>query len=305
LRRFAIVQAPSGLGLRASGVEKLGDVLLDLGLRRALGARSVGTVWPPRPSEVVDPSSGILNGPEIAAYAHRLADVVGEALDAADEIPLVLGGDCSILLGGMLALRRRGGAGLLFLDGHADFYQPSAEPLGEAASMDLALATGYGPPAVGDLEGRVPLVRAEHVVILGHRDAEEQVEAGSQQLPADLLAFDLNDVRATGAATAAARAVAHLTRPGAPARFWVHVDADVLDDAVMPAVDYRLPCGLSPEELSTVLARAMATGRVAGVEITIYNPALDPERAAGLTLVDALVRGLAAATARARARPRS
>jgi len=48
---------------------------------------------------------------------------------------------------------------LLFLDGHADFYQPSAEPSGEAASMDLALATGYGPPGVGDLEGRSPLVR--------------------------------------------------------------------------------------------------------------------------------------------------
>jgi len=39
----------------------------------------------------------------------------------------------------------------------------------------------------------------------------------------------------------------------------VHVDADVLDDAVMPAVDCRQPGGLTPGELATILAAAMAT----------------------------------------------
>ena len=57
----------------------------------------------------------------------------------------MLGGDCSILLGNLLALRRRGRYGLLFVDGHADFYHPEANPNGEAASMDLAFATGRGP----------------------------------------------------------------------------------------------------------------------------------------------------------------
>ncbi len=93
-----------------------------------------------------------------------------------------------MLLGGALALRRRGGAGLLFLDGHADFYQPSAEPSGEAASMDLALVTGHGPREICDVEGRSPLVRAEDVVIVGFRDAEAQVRDGSQPLPAELVA---------------------------------------------------------------------------------------------------------------------
>ena len=110
-----------------------------------------------------DPPSGVLNGSEVAGYAVALADAVGTVLDAG-EVPLVLGGDCSVLLGGALALRRRDGAGLLFLDGHADFYQPSAEPSGEAASMDLALATGHGPSAVGDIEGRSPTRRRR-----GHR----------------------------------------------------------------------------------------------------------------------------------------
>jgi arginase len=289
--RFAVVRAPSGLGLRASGVEGLGDALLGHGLAQALCARLATMVAPPPASGVRDPASGVLNGPDVAAYAVTLANAVGAVLDAG-EVPLVLGGDCSVLLGGALALRRRGGAGLLFLDGHADFYQPSAEPSGEAASMDLAFATGHGPPAVADLEGRSPLVRAEHAVIVGFRDAEEQAHDGSQPIPDRLLALDIAAVRAAGAHGAAEHALAHLTRPGAPDRFWVHVDADVLDDAVMPAVDYRQPGGLSADELATILASAMATGRVAGVEVTIYNPALDPAGTAGAALTGALARGL-------------
>ena len=60
----------------------------------------------------------------------------------------------------------------------------------------------------------------------------------------------------------------------------------------MPAVDYRQPGGMSPDELAIVLAAAMATGRVAGVEVTIYNPTLDPDGTAGAALTEALVRGL-------------
>jgi arginase len=304
VRRFAVVRAPSELGLRAAGVKGLGDALLGHGLAQALGARIAAIVAPPPASGVRDPASGVLNAPEVAAYAVVLADAVGAVLDAGD-VPLVLGGDCSVLLGGALALRRGGGGGLLFLDGHADFYQPSAEPSGEAASMDLALATGHGPPAVGDLEGLAPLVRDQDAVVVGFRDAEEQARNGAQPLPGTLLALDLAAVRAAGVPAAAERAIAHLTRPSAPDRFWVHLDADVLDDAVMPAVDYRQPGGLSPDELATILAVAMATHRVAGIEVTIYNPALDADGTAGAALTWALTRGLGAPPPNPLSRPRS
>jgi len=60
----------------------------------------------------------------------------------------------------------------------------------------------------------------------------------------------------------------------------------------MPAVDYRLPGGLSVGELSHVLRAVADSGRLAGVEVTIYNPALDDDGAAGRHLTDALVAGL-------------
>jgi len=74
--------------------------------------------------------------------------------------------------------------------------------------------------------------------------------------------------------------------------FFLHVDADVLDDAIMPAVDYRLPGGLSAVELRHVLRAAAASGRLAGLEVAIYNPALDRDGSAGRLLADALVDGL-------------
>jgi arginase len=74
--------------------------------------------------------------------------------------------------------------------------------------------------------------------------------------------------------------------------FWLHLDADVLDDAIMPAVDYRLPGGLSWPELEALLAAARATGRLAGLEVTIFNPRLDPTGAIAGALTDGLVAGL-------------
>lgn len=119
-RPFAVVGAPSRLGLRAAGVEGLGEALLGRGLAKAFGARHCNNGRAPTCSGICDPASGVLNGPEVVAYALALADAAEAVLDAG-EVPLVLGGDCSVLLGGALALCRRGGAGLLFLDGHADF----------------------------------------------------------------------------------------------------------------------------------------------------------------------------------------
>ncbi len=282
-RRSAILEAPSILGLKPTGVEHLPETLLESGLAERIHARRAGRIEPDAPySAWRDPQTQTLNARGIANYALKLAEAVGSLLDS-EEFPVVLGGDCSILLGPALAMRRRGRYGLLFIDGHADFYQPEAEPNGEAASMDLAFVTGRGPSILTNLDGRSPLVRDEDVVVFGFRDMAEQAQYGCQPLPPGLRAYDLDAIRRRGIASAAQEAVGHVARPGL-AGFWIHVDADCLDDAIMPAVDYRLPGGLSALELETVLRAALATGRAVGMEVTIYNPALDTGGAAGRIL---------------------
>lgn len=208
------------------------------------------------------------------------------------EFPLILGGDCTILLGPMLALRRRGRYGLLFIDGNADFFQPEAEPNGEGASMDLAWVTGHGPHIVTDHEGFHPLVRAEDVVAVGFRDHDDQREYESQPLPAALTRFDLPGIRSAGIEAAMWQAVDYLDSTGIEG-FLVHLDADVLDDEIMPAVDFRMPGGLSRTELVTALRIALSSKGAVGMEVTIYNPALDQDGAAGRLLCDLLADSLA------------
>ena len=288
---YAVIEAPSVLGLFPRGVEHLPDALLGAGLADALDARRAGRVEPPPYEPRRDPATGLLNPAGLRDYARQLADATGEVLDGG-EVPIVLGGDCSILLGNLLALNRRGRFGLLFLDGHADFYQPEAEPNGEAASMDLALATGRGPRVLADLDGRGALVRDEDVVAFGRRDAEEADAAGSQRIEDTAVAvIDLATVRDLGVDRAVGDALERVVRPELDG-FWIHVDCDVLDDAVMPAVDYRLPGGLSWDELESVLAAAIATDRAVGLELTIFNPALDTDGVIIRTLVARLGRAL-------------
>jgi arginase len=290
-RRYAIIEAPSILGLKPTGVDGLPSRLLRNGLADRLDARHAGRVEPPAYSAERDPQTRTLNAQAIAAWTPQLADAVEQVLDR-DEFPLILGGDCSILLGPALALKRRGRFGLLFIDGHADFYQPEVNPNGEAASMELAFATGHGPALLCDLEGRGPLVRSEDVVAFGFRDLEEQRTYGSQPLPADLLAFDLQTVRRRGISQAAATAVQHVAQPVLDG-FFIHLDADSLHDDIMPAVDYRLPDGLSPDELTILLRAALSSGRAVGMEVTIYNPALDADGSAGRELTNTVVAALA------------
>ena len=300
IQRYAVIEAPSILGLKPAGVERLAEVLVRNGLAERLNARRAGRVETLPYASERDPATLTLNAQAIAAWTPRLADAITRVI-VEGEIPLILGGDCSILLGAMLALKRRGRFGLLFLDGHADFYQPEANPNGEAASMELAFATGHGPDLLTNLEGRGALVRVEDTVAFGFRDGDEQRQYGSQPLPPEILALDLATVRTMGVERAVTIA---LDRVAAPALdgFFIHLDADCLDDSIMPAVDYRLAGGFSWDEVSAILQRAIASGRVAGLEVTIYNPALDSDGSAGRDLTDMLVRALANTR---EARPRS
>lgn len=293
----SIIDAPSDLGLRRTGVAGLPEALRAAGLLEGISdARYGGRLSIPRYDPLPDPATGVLNLHSIREFSTRLAERISFSLDLS-HFPLVLGGDCSILLGAMLALRRRGRFGLLFIDGHADFYSPEAEPNGEVASMDLAITTGRGPAELVDLAGDGPLVREEDVVLFGYRDAEIAVEYGSPDVrETSIRILDLAGVRQLGARAAAEEALVALERSG-PEGFWIHLDADVLNDEVMPAVDYRMPDGLWPEELESVLRVVLKSPRAVGMDVTIYNPSFDDhDRSAARVLAATLASAYARAT---------
>jgi len=136
--------------------------------------------------------------------------------------------------------------------------------------------------------------READVVLFGCRDLEEAAANGSPDVRDTAMhLFDLAAIRRLGAARAARQALQVLEAGGSQG-FWVHLDADVLHDEVMPAVDYRQPDGLWPEELAQALEVVLRTPLVAGIEVTIYNPALDaPGRPAARTLARAITAAMA------------
>ncbi len=293
---YAILEAPSALGHVPAhlGVERAPDVLLAAGLAGGVPARRAGRVAAEGYSPVRDQPTGILNPWPLAVYSGQLADALTGLLDRG-EFPVVLGGDCSIVLGAMLALRRRGRYGLLYIDGDADFYQPEVNPLdGAASASDLAFATGRGPAVVCDLEGRGPLVRDDDVVVFASRDAADRDRRGCQPLPPAMVEIDRDRVGQLGAGAAARQAVSYLTRDGGPDGFWIHLDADVFDQSLMRAVDDPRPGGLHWDEAVSAISTAIGSGRAVGLQVAIYNPDIDPDGANGRGLAAAIRAALAA-----------
>src|SRR5215469_11890764 len=275
--QFAVIDAPSILGLRPTGVEHLPEALKAAGLLTHLRAEYAGRIssLPYNPNR--DKSTLLLNPEAIRVFSLQLADKVSFVINK-KQFPLILGGDCSILIGNLLALKRMGSSsryGLFFIDGHSDFYQPEASPTGEVADMELAIVSGRGPDILTNIGGLKPLVRDEDTVVFGCRDGEQAASYGSQSVrETNMHVFDFEQVRKLGVSRAASLAIEKLKKDDLLG-FWIHLDVDVLDNVIMPAVDYHLDDGLCFSDLSELLKSVLKSERAVGMDITILNPDLD------------------------------
>jgi arginase len=281
-RQIVVLDAPSNLGLMPPlpglepGVRKLPDALREHNLIERIGASDGGRVTPPAYYPAVDHHTGVRNGAAVAAYAHHLSERVADIIGSGG-FPLLLGGDCSILLGPLLALRRMGRFGLCFIDGHLDLLIPETSQTRGAAGMDLALALGYGPAVLSNLDEIGPLVQDVDVTALGYRgDITGYGPLTSWEKRPNLLWLPLSDVRNLGADQAASAVLSRFRKPTLDG-FWIHLDVDVLDDQVMPAVDSRQPGGMTYAELQVLLAELIGSPSAVGMEITILDPDLDQD----------------------------
>jgi hypothetical protein len=67
--RYAVIPAPSALGLRVDGVARAPAALLGHGLADTLGARVRPPIAAPRGDGRIDPRARVLNADAITAYA--------------------------------------------------------------------------------------------------------------------------------------------------------------------------------------------------------------------------------------------
>jgi arginase len=276
-RRIVVLDAPSNLGLRppeagaVPGCYKLPWALRDRKLLQAIEATDAGVIIPPRYRAEWQPGQGDRNADAIALFSIALADRV-HALVEQQAFALILGGDCSILIGNTLALKRGGRYGLVFLDAHSDFrHLENAPAIGAAAGEDLAIVTGRGDRRLINLENRGPYVQIPDSIIIGVRPNDECLD---ELTGLGMKVITSTELAQLGPQQAALQALETVT--GATQGFWIHLDVDVVDSSEMPAVDSPEPDGVPFRMLTELLTQLVASPYCAGLEVTIYDPDLDP-----------------------------
>ena len=260
-KKYGVARAPAAL--REAGLVEA--------LERVCPVVDYGDVTLPAPSPERDLITRVIDPSGLKTLVASVRSGVMSILTD-DRFPLLVGGDCPVLLGCLAAFGSADTRGLLFVDGHEDAYPPELSTTGEAADMELGFALGLVDTAwwPGSVE-RPPLVSLQHAWLLGPRDRAALEAEGGTSLAGRVPFVD--DRRLTsdpGGSTQ--EAVASLSPP-----WWFHLDLDVLSTDALPAVDYPQTGGLEWDDLDVVAATALAA-RPVGWDVTIYNPDLDPGR---------------------------
>ncbi|MDQ1083354.1 MULTISPECIES: arginase family protein [Microbacterium] len=215
-------------------------------------------------------STTVLEAPVEAGDAqgtgvHRLSALVRmrarieEAVRAAAEPAIVVGGDCGVALGAVSAVAGDDLA-VVWIDAHADLNTPASSPSGAFHGMVLRAIAGDGEP-LHRLEPGIPPAR---LVLAGTRalDAEEQrfIDDNGVRViaPADLADPDVlaDAVAATGAS-----------------RVHVHVDLDVLDPSEMKGVALPEPFGARTVDVVASIRRLRERVPLSGATLTEFSPA--------------------------------
>jgi arginase len=285
MKPICLIRAPSNLGLRPlrpghePGTWRAPQALTDAGLVAAITPSEIVDLNRPAYSAGAESGTMLRNGHSLRRFNLSLADKVEEATTHG-RFPLVIGGDCAILIGALAGIRRSGPLSLVHVDGHSDFRHPgnydAKNVPGAVAGMDLALVTGRGDPLMADWPGvPTPLVPDEQVVQIGEREGHDADFAWSDVNETAFNRIDAFEARRLGADAVVESALATIDQQVWP--FWIHFDVDVLDQTIMPAVDSPGSPGIDPDELQVILAQLIADQRCAGMTFTIFDPDLDQD----------------------------
>ncbi len=267
----AVIGAPTSAGAFAPGQEDAPSALRAAGLVAALGASDRGDV--PRFRWRVDRDQPrAMNADAVVDGVRAVAAMVEDVLRAGD-VPLVLGGDCTVGVGTVAGAVAAGtDPRLIYLDLHPDLNTPDTVPdgaldwMGVAHMLDLAGAdarlAGAGP--------RRPLLAGEDLVLLG--TGREQCTAAERDTIAarGLQPIGVEQLRADP--PAAARAALQRATAGGR-RFLVHFDVDLVDFSDVPLSENTgRGIGVGFDAALAALGVLLAHEALLGLTVTELNP---------------------------------
>jgi arginase len=210
-------------------------------------------------------------GPRIAWDCVR--DRVAPYLARPGAVPLLLGCDCSVVIGTTQALMASAAndVHVLYLDGDFDDAAPDPARCQSAAATAVWLLTHRSP-----FWGGPPLAPSQ-VTVVGW--SSPSASAGETR------SVSLADLRRSGLREAARRALEAIP---ASASILVHFDVDVLQKADMPAAYFPHAEGLRLTEAAELLEVVLADPRIRLIEISEYASLRDVDQRSVGALVDLL-----------------
>lgn len=279
MRTTTIIEFPFNLGLKESspekepGVRKLPQWLRKHNFHTLIEPKEIYTLEAPTYRMEKDAVQSVLNTDHIVQYANKQADLLCSVFSEND-FPLVIGGDCSIVVGIALALKKTGKYALFYLDGHTDFIEPELSETKAVGGMAAAIAAGRGHRKLTNINNQGPYIEEKFVWCVGNREYDDEYENAIRFSNATYVSLAM--LREKGIAhviNSFIEMVNHQNLDG----FWLHIDIDVLDDDNMPAVDSRTPGGFTYEEFNQTLKLLLSNSAIAGADLTILDPDLDPK----------------------------
>jgi arginase len=282
---YHVLGVPYRTGSFTPGSEHDAQPYRDAGLiarLQAAGCRAIDDGDIPLPSYLPHhevPPVRSWPGPRIAwdIVGDRLAPLLAQP----GHVPLLIGCDCSIVVGTTQALMRAAGhdgVHVLYVDGDRDDGTPDPHKSQSAAYLALWLAMHGQPFRAG------PAVPPSHVTIIG---ASSSSNAAANDRPR---VATLADIRRDGARTIAQRCLEMLP---SSASLVLHLDIDVFAERELPAAYFPHQDGLTLEEGRELLGILMRDLRIRIIEISEYASLRDFDRRSVATIIDLLAHGLA------------
>lgn len=291
-RDINIFEFPLNLGLIKKeyeiepGVKKLPDWLRKFDFHKRIDPKNTFRLESPEYVMEFDEETGVKNPDKIIEYAKKQSEIILKN-HYKNTFNIILGGDCSILIGTAIALKKLGNFGLFYLDGHTDFIPPHLSPSGGIAGMDLAIVSGTGHQKLTDIDALKPYFSEENIYCVGNAEMDDE-DYVQQIITSDIRYLDLEDLRKNGFGKTAQDFLQMVHRKKLDG-FFVHFDVDILNDKIMPAVDCRMEDGIDYENLKEILVPLISDPQCFGIEITILDPDYDENGTYTKAFVDNII----------------
>lgn len=212
--------------------------------------------------------------PEVAQMSRVLSTRVKGILDDGD-FPLIIGGDHSMSVGSLAGIgqhcREQGKTlGVIWIDAHADMNTADTTPSGNIHGMPLAVAMGYGHPALLEIAG-TPVLDPRNLAIVGLRS----IDPGERELIKELgvAAYTMFDIDRLGMFEVATRVLEDMSR--SVDHLHISFDVDGVDPSVAQGVGTPVPGGLTYRETHLFMEMISQIDAYASLEVAEVNPILD------------------------------